>query len=58
MGGSSGQGNRPGPGNPAPRWGVIEPEGENMGRDTQKAGRGILVEVEEEGGERVLVWLR
>jgi hypothetical protein len=29
-----------------------------MGRDTQKAGRGILVEVEEEGGERVLVWLR
>jgi hypothetical protein len=26
--------------------------------DVEKAGRGILVEVEEEGGDQVLVWLR
>jgi hypothetical protein len=26
--------------------------------DIEKAGRGILVEVEEEGGDQVLVWLR
>lgn len=27
-------------------------------KDIEKAGRGILVEVEEEGGDQVLVWLR
>jgi len=26
--------------------------------DIEKAGRGILVEVEEGGGDQVLVWLR
>ncbi len=26
--------------------------------DIEKAGRGILVEVEEEDGDQVLVWLR
>jgi hypothetical protein len=26
--------------------------------DIEKAGRGVLVEVEEEGGDQVLVWLR
>ena len=27
-------------------------------KDIEQAGRGILVEVEEEGGDQVLVWLR
>jgi hypothetical protein len=27
-------------------------------KDVEQAGRGILVEVEEEGGDQVLVWLR
>ena len=27
-------------------------------RELEKAGRGLLVEVEEDGGEQVLVWLR
>ena len=27
-------------------------------KDIEQAGRGILLEVEEEGGDQVLVWLR